>query len=57
MLVSFIFFKGIQTKYYRLVALSLVIVMLYGGTIWYMFPSPEISGENKISSREISAAP
>ncbi len=48
-LVSFIFFKGIQTKYYRLVALSLVIVMLYGGTIWYMFPSPEISGENKIS--------
>ncbi len=37
-LVSFIFFKGIQTKYYRLVALSLVIVMLYGGTIWYIFP-------------------
>jgi len=37
-LVSFIFFKGVQTKYYRLVALSLVIVMLYGGTIWYIFP-------------------
>lgn len=37
-LVSFIFFKGIQTGYYRLVALSLTIVMLYGGMIWYVFP-------------------
>lgn len=40
-LVSFIFFKGIQTKYYRLVALSLTIIVLYGGMIWYVFPSPE----------------
>lgn len=40
-LVSFIFFKGIQTKNYRLVALSLVIVMLYGGMIWYIFPDVE----------------
>lgn len=37
-IISFIFFKGIFTKYYRLVALSFVIVLLYGGTIWYMFP-------------------
>lgn len=37
-LVSFIFFKGIRTKYYRLVALSLLIVMLYGSLIWYVFP-------------------
>ncbi|GGB71424.1 rhomboid family intramembrane serine protease [Flavobacterium suaedae] len=37
-LVSFIFFKGIQTGYYRLVALSLTIVMLYGSSIWYIFP-------------------
>ena len=37
-LVSFMFFKGIQTKYYRLVALSLTIVMLYGGMVWYVFP-------------------
>lgn len=37
-LVSFIFFKGIQTGYYRLVALSLLIVMLYGGMVWYIFP-------------------
>ncbi len=40
-LVSFIFFKGIMTKYYRLVALSLLAVFLYGGMIWYVFPDIE----------------
>ncbi len=38
-LVSFIFFKGIFTKYFRLVALSFMIVILYGGSVWYMFPN------------------
>ncbi|WP_228852355.1 rhomboid family intramembrane serine protease [Aegicerativicinus sediminis] len=37
-LASFIFFKGIFTKYYRLVALSLIIVFLYGSMVWYIFP-------------------
>jgi len=37
-LVSFIFFKGIQTRYYRLVALSFSVILLYGGMIWYVFP-------------------
>ncbi|RZJ30347.1 MAG: rhomboid family intramembrane serine protease, partial [Flavobacterium sp.] len=37
-LVSFIFFKGIMTKYYRLVALSLFVIMMYGSTAWYIFP-------------------
>lgn len=37
-LVSFIFFKGMMTQYYRLMALSLTVVMLYGGMIWYIFP-------------------
>ncbi len=37
-LVSFIFFKGIFTKYYRLVALSLIIVFIYGSMFWYIFP-------------------
>ena len=37
-LVSFIFFKGIQTKYYRLVALSLAVILVYGGMVWYIFP-------------------
>ncbi|WP_366184928.1 rhomboid family intramembrane serine protease [Flavobacterium ovatum] len=37
-LFSFIFFKGIRTKYYRLVALSLTVIMVYGGMVWYVFP-------------------
>lgn len=37
-LVSFIFFKGMMTQYYRLMALSLTVVMLYGGMVWYVFP-------------------
>jgi membrane associated rhomboid family serine protease len=37
-LVSFIFFKGVQTKYYRLVALSLAVIVMYGGMVWYVFP-------------------
>lgn len=48
-LVSFIFFKGIQTRYYRLVALSLAVVVVYGGLVWYVFPNPDISGEDTIS--------
>jgi membrane associated rhomboid family serine protease len=48
-LVSFIFFKGIQTQYYRLVALSLAVIVIYGGLVWYVFPSPETSGEKAIS--------
>ena len=48
-LVSFIFFKGLMTKYYRLIALSLMVVSIYGGMIWYVFPSPEIPGGIKIS--------
>lgn len=40
-LISFIFFKGIFTKYIRLIALSFFIVMFYGGTLWYMFPDVE----------------
>jgi len=37
-LVSFIFFKGIFAKHYRLIALSLMVVFLYGSLIWYVFP-------------------
>lgn len=50
-LVSFIFFKGIQTQYYRLVALSLTVVMVYGGMVWYVFPKIDdaISWEGHLS--------
>lgn len=37
-LVSFIFFKGILSKHYRLVALSLMVVFIYGSLLWYIFP-------------------
>jgi len=40
-LVSFIFFKGIMTKYYRLVALSLMVILVYGSLVWYVFPDIE----------------
>lgn len=37
-LASFLFFKGIFSKYYRLVALSLSVVFVYGSLIWGLFP-------------------
>jgi len=50
MLVSFIFFSGVFRKYYRLIALSLVVVFLYGSMIWYIFPIEErISWEGHLS--------
>ena len=41
LLASFIFFKGIFTKYYRLVAVSLVVVFIYGSLLWYIFPTKD----------------
>jgi len=35
---SFLFFSGIIRKYFRLIALSLLVVFLYGSMIWGMFP-------------------
>ncbi len=50
MLAGFLFFKGIFSKYYRLVALSLIVVFLYGGLLWYVAPiDPEISWEGHLS--------
>ena len=50
-LVSFVFFKGLMTQYYRLMALSLTVVMLYGGMIWYVFPEvdKQISWEGHLA--------
>lgn len=41
LLVSFVFFKGIFTKYYRLVAVSLIVVFIYGSLLWYIFPTED----------------
>ena len=49
-LVSFIFFSGVFRKYYRLAAVSLIVVFLYGSMIWYIFPiEEEISWEGHSS--------
>ena len=51
-LVSFLFFKGFLTKYYRLMALSFAITLVYGGMIWYVFPQPKIEGVDQNISWE-----
>ena len=49
-LMSFTLFKGIFAKHFRLIALSLLIVFLYGSMIWYAFPiKSEISWEGHLS--------
>jgi len=50
-LTAYLFFSGLKTKYYRLMAASLVVVMLYGGSVWYMFPNVKdgISWEGHLS--------
>ncbi len=50
LLVSFIFFSGIFRKHFRLIALSLIVVFLYGSMVWYVFPVEErISWEGHLS--------
>ena len=49
-LVSFTFFKGIFAKHFRLVALSLLVVFLYGSMVWYTMPIKEgMSWEGHLS--------
>ncbi|WP_348661418.1 rhomboid family intramembrane serine protease [Croceibacter atlanticus] len=38
-LSSFLFFKGIWSKHYRLIALSLVVIFIYGSLIWGTLPN------------------
>ncbi|HLN20955.1 MAG TPA: rhomboid family intramembrane serine protease [Bacteroidales bacterium] len=37
-IASFHFFSGIIRKYFRLIALSMLIVFLYGSMVWGLFP-------------------
>ena len=49
-LASFLFFKGISSKNYRLVALALIVVFLYGSLVWGTVPGkPGISWEGHLS--------
>lgn len=50
MLAAFLFFKGIFSRQFQLTALSLLVVFLYGGMLWYLFPiDPKISWEGHLS--------
>ena len=50
LLFSFVFFSGMIRKHYRLVALSLIIIFLYGSMIWYVLPIKEgMSWEGHLS--------
>lgn len=50
LLASFLFFKGIFSKYFRLIALSFIVVFLYGGMLWFVVPvDPGISWEGHLS--------
>jgi membrane associated rhomboid family serine protease len=37
-LASFLFFSGIIRRYFRLIALSMLVVFLYGSMVWGMLP-------------------
>ena len=50
LLFSFILFSGLIRKYYRLIAVSLIVIFLYGSMIWYILPiKDEISWEGHLS--------
>ena len=49
-LMSFTLFKGIFSKHFRLIALSFVVIFLYGSMLWYVFPIKEnMSWEGHLS--------
>lgn len=56
LLFSFIFFSGIIRKNYRLTAVSLVVIFLYGSMVWYVLPVKEdISWEGHLAGFIVGA--
>jgi membrane associated rhomboid family serine protease len=50
LLFGFTLISGIVSKYYRLTAVSFMVIFLYGSMIWYIFPMDEkISWEGHLS--------
>ncbi|WP_062062086.1 rhomboid family intramembrane serine protease [Aquimarina longa] len=50
MLFGFLFFKGVVAKHFRLIALSLIVVFIYGSMVVYVLPiDPKISWEGHLS--------
>jgi len=42
----FLFFSGVFRRYIPLMAISILVVFLYGSTVWYMFPVSELIEKN-----------
>lgn len=50
LLFSFVFFSGIIKKQFQLVAVSLIVIFLYGSMIWYVLPIKDgVSWEGHLS--------
>ncbi|TPN81328.1 rhomboid family intramembrane serine protease [Aquimarina algicola] len=50
MLFGFLFFKGIIARHFRLMALSFIVVFIYGSLVMYVLPiDPKISWEGHLS--------
>ncbi len=50
LLFSFVFFSGVIKKQYQLVAVSLIVIFLYGSMIWYVMPIKDgVSWEGHLS--------
>ena len=57
LLFSFVFFSGIFKKHFRLVAVSLIVIFLYGSMIWYVLPIKDgMSWEGHLSGFVVGLA-
>jgi membrane associated rhomboid family serine protease len=41
-MLFFLFFSGIFRKYIPLIAVSLIVAFIYGGSVWSIFPVTEL---------------
>lgn len=55
-LVFFLFFSGLFRKYVPLVAVSMVVAFVYGGTVWSIFPITEYIDVNLSWEAHLSGA-
>lgn len=55
-LVFFLFFSGIFRKHIPLIAVSMIVVFLYGSTLWSIFPIAEIVDEQISWEAHLSGA-